>query len=303
MTTFHQAESYQSIFWEPDWVFEKYHGWKIIADQENLRVFLKCIGPFKRYLILSKLNHNQLRAELDKLTIFTPLSMVIVKDFSEQNQEDSKELNISGYQLPKSDDAVRLLNKYTFVIDLFQSSEKIWTNFNADNKRVCKKALAAGMFIEATKSPTNFLLKLFFKRYKKMATERSLTMPSETLIRNMFEDGHLTMYYAKVGDDICTMILVYSVISISFFFYGVAGDQKNDGSAQLLHWKVIEHLKQTNQHWYDLGGVPKVCDLNGIYRFKKSFGGVGVDLGPEYCYYPIVLKVANRLYKKLRAML
>lgn len=296
-------DSYNSIFWEPNWVFQKYFGWNVIVERETLKVLVKNLGPFKRYLILSQLAHDQLCNELDKLNIFNIFSMVTIKDFTIKNEESIAEYKCNKIVFFKVSDSERLLNKYTFVVNLHNANETLWSNFYPDNRRVCKKAIASGMVFEFTNSPDNSLLTLFFARYKKMADERSLTIPSEKLIRTMFEDGRLTMYYARIGDEICTMILVYSAALISFFFHGVAGEQRNDGSAQFVHWKVIEHLKQSGQHWYDLGGVPEISDSNGIFRFKRSLGGEGFDLGSEYYFCPAMLSFAKRGYKKLRSLL
>lgn len=297
------TDSYKSIFLEPDWVYQKYYGWQIVVERANLRVLIKNVGPVKRYLVLSQLNHDQLCGELAKLRIFAPLSMITIKDFSNQTQDYCAELLINGLRVPKADDSERSLNKYTFVVDLSQESDKLWSNMNADNRRVCRRAITSGMVVETVSSPSEELLKLFFERYTKMANERSLAIPNEKLIRKMFKDGRLCMYYARNGNAICTMAIVYSVGLKSIFLYGVSGDQKNDGSAQFVQWKVIEHLKLSGQHWYDLGGVPELSDSNGIYRFKKSFGGEGIDLGPEYKFCPVTLSVARRGYKKLRSML
>lgn len=296
-------DTYKSIFLEPDWVYQKYYGWQIVVEQINLRVLIKNVGPVKRYLVLSQLNQDQLRSELSKLRIIAPLSIITVKDFSNQIQDCCAELLIDGLRVPKAEDSERSLNKYTFVVDLSQESDKLWSDMFSDNKRVCRKAIASGMVVEFVSSPTDEILTLFFERYIKMANERSLAIPSEKLLRKMFEDGRLCMYYARNGNAICTMALVYSAGLKSIFLYGVSGDQKNDGSAQFVQWKIIEHLKLSGQHWYDLGGVPELSDSNGIYRFKKSFGGEGIDLGPEYNYCPFALSVARRGYKKLRSML
>lgn len=295
-------EQYQSIFWSSEWVFEKYYGWALFKEYENFKVLFKYVGPLKRFLILSKLRHDELPIAVMNLGILKPFSMIVIKDFSGSCQDDILEFKIGRHRFIKSNDEMRLLNKYTFALDLFQSEQAIWAEMNSDNRRVCKKASASGMYTECTDMPTDFLLDIFFKRYKKMAAQKSLVMLSEKLISKMFEGGQLTMHYARIGDDICSMILVYSVSSISFFMYGVPGNKKNDGSAQLLQWEVIQHLKRAGQRWYDFGGVPEVDEMNGIYRFKKSFGGVSVDLGAEYFYSAKFLRFIKLLYGKIRLL-
>lgn len=296
-------EDYKSIFLDSDWVYEKYYGWKAVVARLNFRVLLKSTGPIKRYLVLSQLDHKQLRSNLSKARVFGPLSMVTIKDFSTPNQANCTELLLDELRLPRAEDAERMLNKYTFVIDLTQEVDKLWSNMNANSQRICKKATANGMSVECVSSPADNIVATFFQRYKTMASERSLVMPSRRAIGQMFKDGCLRMFYAKTENTIHTMILVYSTASTSFFLYGVPGDKKNDGSGQFVHWQAIEYLKCAGQRWYDLGGVPDVGGSNGIYRFKMSLGGELVDLGPEYYYCPSALLVAKKIYRRLRTAL
>lgn len=293
-------EVYQSIFLEPDWVYEKYYGWKTVVARPKFRVLLKSAGPIKRYLILSQLDHKQLRSKLSKTRVFGPLSMVTVKDFSTPSQVNCTELLLGELRLPRVKDTERMLNKYTFVIDLTQGVDKLWSNMKSDNQRVCKKATASGMSVACVSSPADNILATFFQRYKTMASERSLVMPSRAVIGQMFKDGCLRMFYAKTDNTIHTMILVYSAALTSFFLYGVPGDKRNDGSGQFVHWQAIEYLKCAGQRWYDLGGVPDVGGSNGIYRFKMSLGGDLVDLGPEYYYCSSALLIAKNIYRRLR---
>ncbi|HCI53568.1 MAG TPA: hypothetical protein DE312_09700 [Gallionella sp.] len=300
---FDSLDKYQSIFLEPEWTLSKYYGWKLAVEGADFKVLIKNFGPIKRSLVLSQLTQDKLHSELLKLSIFGPFSMITIKDFANQTQDFCNEMLIDGLRVAKVVDSERLFNKYTFVVDLSLEVDKLWSNMNADNKRVCRKAIASGMVVESISLLNEELFTLFYERYSKMAIERSLEIPNETIIRKMFEDGRLCMYYVRNGETICTIALVYSADSKSIFLYGVSGDQKNDGSAQLVQWKIIEHLKQIGQSWYDLGGVPELSDLNGICRFKKSFGGDGVDLGPEYYRCPTFLMLAKNIYKKFRVAL
>ena len=278
-------------------------GGKVVKAGIGFRVLLKSVGPIKRYLVLSQLNHSQLCGELLSLRIFNAFSMVTIKDFSTLNQDNCADFLISDLCVPRAEDTERMLNKYTFVIDLAQDVNKLWSNMKPDNQRVCKKAVANGMLIECDLQPKDSILTLFFDRYKKMASEHSLAIPSKEVIVKMFEDGCLRMFYAKTENVIHSMILVYSAASTSFFLYGVPGDKKNDGSGQFVQCKAIEYLTLAGQRWYDLGGVQDVNGTSGIYRFKMSLGGELIDLGTEYYYCPSALSFAKRVYKKLHMML
>ncbi|WP_394752356.1 peptidoglycan bridge formation glycyltransferase FemA/FemB family protein [Crenothrix sp.] len=294
------THTYKSIFLEPDWAHQKYYGWEVIVSGDGICVLLKKYAFIKRYLVLSQLDSVQLRQELLKLKIFGFFSIVTIKDFLNPPQDNGAEILVEGLRIPKTNDTEQLLNRYTFVVDLTQEPEKLWSNMNSHTKRLCHKSSVSGVVVECVASPSDELLSLFFERYAKMANERSLAIPDAKLIGKMFNEGRLTMYYVRNESEVCSIVLVYSAGLKSIFLYGVAGKQKNDGSGQFLHWKIIEHLKLSGQHWYDLGGIPKVDDSNGIYRFKKGFGGEVFDLGCEYFYCHSALLFAKRMYKKFR---
>lgn len=294
---------YLSIFLDPDWAHEKYHGWKSIVSRPQFRVLLKQLGPLKQYLVLSQLGGDMLVDELRNLRLFDLLSIVTIKDFTKLNQDFTKTFQFDGRTVHQANEANRIFHQYTFAVDLNQTLEAIWSNMKSDNKRVCRKSMSDGMTIESVSSAPSDILSLFFKRYRKMAFERSLLVPSEEIIKKMFSDGHLKIFFAKFLEVIGSIILVYTASKTAIYLYGVPSERVNDGSGQLVQWKAMEHLKESGYHWYDLGGVPDINGKNGIYRFKMSIGGDLIDLGAEYYYCPSLLGWAKCVYKKLRVAL
>lgn len=294
---------YRSILLDPQSVYEKYYGWNAIVARSEYRVLFKRFGPINRYLVLSQLDQAHLLSNISEERIFETLSIVNIKDFSSPNHGGAPALILSGRRVPRAKNADRMLNKHTFVIDLTSEIDKLWSTMIPNFRRVCKRAIASDLAIECISSPDEGILTIFFDRYQKMAAERSLAMPNRKIITQMFKDGCLRMFYGRTENTIHTMIMVYSLGQTSLFMYGVSGEKKNDGSGQLTHWRAIEYLRRAGQHWYDLGGVPEVEDANGIYRFKRGFGGELIDLGPEYYYCPGALAIAKLGYRQLRKYL
>ena len=63
----------------------------------------------------------------------------------------------------------------------------------------------------------------------------------------------------------------------------------------LLQWGVMRALKAAGLRWYDMGGLPSLDSANGIYRFKKGFGGELVELGAEYGRSGALANLARKL--------
>ena len=68
---------------------------------------------------------------------------------------------------------------------------------------------------------------------------------------------------------------------MAMYLYGVSSANNIDGAGQLLHWELIRALKDRGISRYDLGGVPSVDESDGIYQFKKGFGGQAWHSGPS----------------------
>ena len=284
---------------EDEWIYERYYNWQLVVVKVDYKIFTKNFGPLRRYLILSKLDNSELLNELSMLQLDALNFTLTIKDFGGSSKCSCESLIINGVRVSEVDDSARMLNRYTFVIDLKLEVDVLWSKMKSDNQRVCRRNAMAGMIFEFTRSPPVSILDIFFIRYKKLAVEKQLTIPSEKIIKQMFKEGRLCIYFMKEGIKICTIALVYSAGLTSILLYVVPSERKNDGSAQSLQWNIIKHLKSAGQRWYDLGGVSDLSDKNGIFRFKRSIGGECVDLGPEYNYSPKALLILKKCYKKL----
>jgi lipid II:glycine glycyltransferase (peptidoglycan interpeptide bridge formation enzyme) len=68
--------------------------------------------------------------------------------------------------------------------------------------------------------------------------------------------------------------------SAIYLLGATSADGLNSKGAYLLHWTLIQWLKEKGIRWYDLGGIDP--DRNpGVYHFKRGFSGADVSqLGP-----------------------
>lgn len=295
--------AYKSIFLDTNWVFCKYYGWQSLSSDPCFLVFFKRFGPVKRYLILSDLHSDYLCDKLQAMNLFSWFSVVNIKDFSSVDVDISRKLILGAFRVHQVSEKYRVFNRYTSVIDLAQPQDSIWSRMKPDNRRLCRKNIASGMTVESTLSPSHFILSLFFERYQKLCIERSLSMPSHSSILQMMANKQLEIFFSINQDVIGSIALIYTAGNKAFYLYGVSGERPNDGSGQLLQWKIIENLRASGYQWYDLGGVSDASGAIGIYRFKLSIGGALFDLGPEYFYCALPLRLMGRVWSKLSSWL
>ena len=289
---------YQSIFLEDGWAHQKYYGWRQIVSEPGLRVLTRARGPLRRALILAHgLNSDALDAAIRRARVIDARTDLILHDFDDAGQDMRK---VAGRDWRRATAAERLLNIATFVIDLARDDDALLAAMSSDYRRKIRKAREAGVAITAEESPSAATIDTFLSRFHDMADERGLARLDRAAIENMFSRGDLTLFSATQGGEVLNMLTAYRAGDKAIFLHGVGGDKRNDGSGQYLHFEVMRQLRARGLRWYDLGGLASTDEANGIFRFKKGFGGELVRLGCEYVSRPPLVRAVAGLRARLR---
>jgi hypothetical protein len=98
----------------------------------------------------------------------------------------------------------------------------------------------------------------------------------------MFDCGDSTLLVACDEGVEVNYVHVYTAGRTAYFMSGVNLASTSDGSGKLIHWRAMQYLKSRGYEWYDLGGVRSQSESDGIYNFKRRFGGQFVSLGAEW---------------------
>lgn len=293
---------YKSVFLDLEWGYEKYFGWSLIESASEYVVYAKSFGFLKRYLVLSQLGGDEISNKLSRLELPTALSVLTVKEFS-TFEDGTDPLKVGALRINRVSENERIFNRHTFVIDLNLSEESLYQNLTSDYRRKIRKARDSGAEVEISTNVSHEYLAGFLNRYVGMANDRGLYTPKLVILQNMANDGNLFMCTVSVGCELISQVLIFKVGDKAIFLYGVGSKKNNDGSGQFLHWEIIKFLKSIGISCYDLGGVPNLNIENGIYRFKKGFGGELVNLGVEYYYCPSWVRLAKNIYHSFRSVI
>lgn len=118
----------------------------------------------------------------------------------------------------------------------------------------------------------------FCKIYAQMRKRKSFETTVDVAEFGKIQEGlpeHHRMHVLICADNgIPVAGLVASAIGNSaIYLLGATSDEGlNSKGAYLLHWSLIQWLKDNGIRWYDLGGIDP--DKNpGVYHFKKGFSG------------------------------
>lgn len=288
---------HSSILLSPDWMLTRYAGWRQIHRDDNSLIIEKGHYPFRRICILSALSTTDFFAQHDIARFRDGMTILIVK-FIQPEDDVAPITRLHG--LVSTPDARRMFHKYTFVIDLSMTVDQLWMAMRPTNRNLCRKAEQAGVHVRLETAPTVEDIDRFLVLYGEMARSRGLAIPQRTMLMTMFANRQLILACAEKDGATLSMALVYLASQSAMYLYSVTPGRNIDGVGHLLQWEVMQELKSRGISQYDLGGVPRVDDSDGIFKFKKGFGGMGQALGPEFNWAPVWIKFIRRLKQWLK---
>ena len=288
---------YESIFWEPQWVHAAYYGWREVHRERDLVIFKKQTWGLQRFLALTKDSSEQaLAKQLRRLVRPLWRSELVIHNF---DQELARPQKVGTVCLEPLGESSRLLNQQTFVIDLGKEISVLQQAMTGDCRRKCRKAAEHGAVLYEDPNPPPEVIRRFIEQYRQMAKQRHLQIPSQSLLRKMYRNGRLVHFSAVISGECQSDVLIYHCSNKAIFLYGVSEGKTNNGVGQFLHWGIVESLKARGLRWYDLGGIASTSEQDGIYRFKKSFGGELISLGSETGYRSPLFRALRWLRKFL----
>jgi hypothetical protein len=286
-----QREVYKSIFLEDGWAHQRYFGWKVILDQPGLRVLNKPRAVFNRYLILlTRGGETRLTNAIIGVQRYGKLSDIMIHDFDNLFSE-APELEVCKFQRARKGD--RLLNTSTFVVDLTLPVNILWHNLGDKSRNMVRRAEKHGITFSPNVDVDEALAR-FYKLHARLEAKSGLISPERNLLKCMLCNGSAKL---MIGRDSSGSIIIVNIIYLASdkacSFYITSDQNAPSGVGQFIHWKTIEYLKDAGFCWYDLGGVPETNKDEGIYTFKKSIGGIYVNLGEEWYYCGDFVRVAR----------
>lgn len=174
----------------------------------------------------------------------------------------------------------------TYQIDLTRSLDEIWWGFRGNVRTAIRKAEKSDVYVMAEDGEEG--LKRFYKVYSSLERAGKVRVHNYKFFYNLWKTWH-TKGYLKIfnglhnNEPVATeFVLLFCKKAEQMWTASIKLD-KDTGASQLIHWRIINWLKERRFELYDLGGVPPEKNmLPGIQFYKKSLGGDFVHYLGEY---------------------
>ena len=164
----------------------------------------------------------------------------------------------------------------TLLVDLSRSLGDLREGLRPHWHRYLK--VAERNRLEVIEGDADEFFEMFIKIYRETVSRKgfveSYDINEFRLIQSLLpEKFKMKIMLCKSGDELCAGLVCSAIGKTAIYLFGATSNSgmKSRGS-YLLHWKLIEWLKQNRFSVYDLHGIDPVRNP-GTYKFKNDLAG------------------------------
>lgn len=185
----------------------------------------------------------------------------------------------------------------TYVVDLKnQSEEEILEKFHPKYQKAVTHSIKNGAVVKIGRE----VLEDFYIAYSSTMKYAGLHIDPiqyfDMIWRYLGDDRVCCAVVYDEGVPVSGIFIIYTQHSAFLTHAGTQGESKLYGAAKLLNYEVMKHLKAKGVKRYDFVGVRLKNNnpaLEGIFRFKKGFGG---ELKEGYLWKIDILPLKAKAY-------
>ncbi|MBN2545871.1 MAG: peptidoglycan bridge formation glycyltransferase FemA/FemB family protein [Spirochaetes bacterium] len=163
----------------------------------------------------------------------------------------------------------------SFVIDLAETEEKIWSNIHSKHKNVIRNAEKKGVIIKRGVEYLDTAYELYINTLKRSNINGSSKDKIINLVNNIRSNIEIFVAFSDGKAQGCA-IMPYSSYS-AYYIYGGSIEKPLTGAMNLLHWEALKYFKSKKVRFYDFAGArinPQAgTKYESLQKFKSRFGG------------------------------
>ena len=185
----------------------------------------------------------------------------------------------------------------TYIIDLEnQSIEEILEKFHPKYQKAVSHSEKNGAVVKIGKEYINDFFMIYKCTMERAGLHYDELSYFQTLLDYLGENRISCGVVYDQDEPISGIFVIHTLYGAFLTHAGTRGDSKLYGAAKLLNLEMMRHLKEKGVKKYDFVGVRLKNNnpaLEGIFRFKKGFGG---ELKEGYLWKIDILPLKAKAY-------
>jgi hypothetical protein len=252
------------------------YGWLGGFDEDQK---LRCILP---YTILRKAVFCMIRFRVQTIPVAAPLDFEEEKSFLNSAVDYFRSIG-ADLIIPASNNTIfrtcpngAVAAPYgSYIIDLTQSEEDLWTNLHSKHRNVIRNAMKAGVQIRNGIEHLDTVYAMVRDTLKRSGLRFMSRAAFGRLIHGL--GGGVRLFVAEHQGVVQGCAMFPFSNHSAYYVYGGSIPEPSTGAMNLLHWEAIRAFRTLGVGRYDFVGVridpEKGSKQEGLMRFKERFGG------------------------------
>jgi hypothetical protein len=163
----------------------------------------------------------------------------------------------------------------TYIIDLSQPEETLWSSLNSSHRRKVRLAMKGGVQIRSGPEYLEIAYRLVRDTFKRSNMGFMGFRGFKRYVQGLNENVKIFVADFKGAVQGC-IVVPFSEYS-AYYVYGGSIQAPHTGATNLLHWEAIRGFRGLGVKRYDFVGVrinpEKGSKQEGLMQYKKLFGG------------------------------
>lgn len=240
---------------------------------------LRCILP---YTIIRKAGFRLVRFRVETIPMGEELTVNDEKEFLNHSMEYLCSIG-ADMVIPATTNTIfktypdgAMAAPYgTYIIDLRQSEDALWSNLNTTHRRKVRLAIKQGVQIRGGLEYMETAYKLVQYTFKRSKMPFMKFKAFETMVLNLGDNIKIFVADHQGAIQGCTVV-PFSQYS-AYYVYGGSIPEPINGATNLLHWDAIKNFREMGVERYDFVGTrinpEKGSKQEGLQMYKQRFGG------------------------------
>jgi len=240
---------------------------------------LRCILP---YTIIKKANFRMVRFRVETIPLDKNFTVEEEKSFLNSVIEYFRSIK-ADMIIPASTNTIfrtypdgAIAAPYgSYIIDLSQSEEMLWSNLHSKHRNVVRNALKKGVEIREGINQLDSAYKLICHTLRRSKLEFMNYKEFKRFVDDLNDNVKIFVAYFQGIAQGCAVI-PFSGYS-AYYLYGGSITSPLTGATNFLQWEAIRMFKNLGTKRYDFVGVrinpEKESKQEGLMTFKQRFGG------------------------------